>query len=56
MDGCVRYWLVLFAEDEFSGTNPETIKSALRKGDPIYGAAAAALIARIGEVPDGVPL
>jgi hypothetical protein len=47
------HWLVLLA-DEFAAVNPETITSALRRGDPIYCAAAAALIARLGSVPEAV--
>ena len=46
-------WLAVLA-DEFLGLSPEQIRSALTQGQPIYCAAAAALIARLGEVPAGL--
>ena len=47
------HWLAVIA-DEFVGLTPESIRNAIKRGQPIYAAAATALIARLGEVPEGV--
>jgi len=49
------HWLALIA-DEFIGLEVGTIREVLEhaNGQPIHCAAAAALLARLGEVPDGV--
>jgi hypothetical protein len=46
-------WLAVLAH-EFANAPPEVLVSALVKREPIYCAAAAALIARLGELPEGV--
>jgi hypothetical protein len=46
------HWLVVIA-DEFVGVKPEVIRDALIKDRPIMYSAATALIARLGEIPNG---
>lgn len=47
------HWLAVIA-DEFAGLTSDVIRDALKHGHPITCCAAAALIARLGEVPQGV--
>jgi len=51
--GDAYHWLAVLA-DEFVGLDADSIRNALRHGQPISCSAAASLIARLGEVPMGV--
>ena len=48
-------WLAVIA-DEFAGLSKDSLRDALRHGQPIYYSATAALVARLDEVPDGLAL
>lgn len=47
-----NHWLALLA-DEFDGLDRSGIRSAVLRKDPLHRGALAALITRLGEVPDG---